>query len=72
MLVHLFVQWVCTDMGPWFKVCIAVILQEVGCAFIKMSSTQLISGVSGDSEERIRDLFDLAVVTNLHNPSSAV
>jgi len=30
-----------------------------------MSSTQLISGVSGDSEERIRDLFDLAVVTKL-------
>ena len=39
-------------------------MQEVGCSFIKMSSTQLISGVSGDSEERIRDLFDLAVVSN--------
>jgi len=41
------------------------IAQEVGCWFIKMSSTQLISGVSGDSEERIRDLFDIAVVTIL-------
>ena len=41
-------------------------MQEVGCSFIKMSSTQLISGVSGDSEERIRDLFDVAVVTKLH------
>lgn len=45
--------------------CIGDVMQEVGCSFIKMSSTQLISGVSGDSEERIRDLFDLAVVTNL-------
>jgi len=46
--------------------CTDVTVQEVGCAFIKMSSTQLISGVSGDSEERIRDLFDLAVVNSCH------
>ncbi|KAK6181387.1 hypothetical protein SNE40_009245 [Patella caerulea] len=35
---------------------------ELGLPFIKLAATEVVSGVSGESEEKIRDLFDKAVV----------
>lgn len=34
---------------------------ELSLSFIKIAATEIVSGVSGDSEEKIRDLFDSAV-----------
>ncbi|XP_041352372.1 nuclear valosin-containing protein-like [Gigantopelta aegis] len=36
---------------------------ELCLPFIKLASTEIVSGVSGESEEKIRDLFDKAVTT---------
>ena len=33
--------------------------------FIKMAATEIVSGVSGESEEKIRDVFDQAIVSNV-------
>ncbi|XP_013409877.1 nuclear valosin-containing protein-like [Lingula anatina] len=34
---------------------------ELGLPFLKMASTEIVSGVSGESEEKVRDLFEKAV-----------
>jgi SpoVK/Ycf46/Vps4 family AAA+-type ATPase len=34
---------------------------------LKVTSTELISGVSGESEENIRGIFDKAIVNNKEN-----
>lgn len=39
---------------------IVFILQELNLPFIKLAATEVVSGVSGESEETIRDLFSLA------------
>ncbi|OWF46639.1 nuclear valosin-containing protein-like [Mizuhopecten yessoensis] len=36
---------------------------ELGLPFIKLAATEVVSGVSGESEEKIRDLFDKAVMS---------
>ena len=36
--------------------------QEFELPFIKLAATEVVSGVSGESEEKIRDLFDKAEV----------
>ena len=40
-------------------------LKELEVAFIKMAATEIVSGVSGESEEKLRDVFDKAVVSIL-------
>lgn len=35
-------------------------LQELGLPFIKLAATEIVSGVSGESEGTLRDLFQLA------------
>ena len=40
-------------------------LQELELPFIKIAATEIVSGVSGDSEEKIRELFDKALVSLL-------
>lgn len=32
---------------------------------LRVSSPELVSGVSGESEQKLRDLFDLAVVSSI-------
>ena len=39
--------------------------------FIKVAATELISGVSGESEEKIRDIFDRATVSLSFRPCYA-
>ena len=39
--------------------------QELELPFIKMAATEIVSGVSGESEEKIRDVFDQAMVSNV-------
>lgn len=36
--------------------------QELQLPMLKVSSPELVSGVSGESEQKLRELFDLAVV----------
>ena len=36
------------------------ILQELGLPFIKLTATEIVSGVSGESEGTLRELFQLA------------
>ena len=36
------------------------VLKEVGIPLMKIAGPELVAGVSGESEERIRDLFDQA------------
>ncbi len=43
------------------------IIQELDLPLIKVTSTELVSGVSGESEENIRLLFEKAVVSELLN-----
>ena len=38
-------------------------LQELDLPYIKIAATEIVSGVSGNSEEKIRALFDKAVVS---------
>ena len=37
-------------------------LQELEMPFIKLAATEIVSGVSGESEEKVRELFSRAVV----------
>ena len=37
--------------------------QELDLPYIKIAATEIVSGVSGNSEEKIRALFDKAVVS---------
>ena len=39
-------------------------LQEMSLPFLKIAATEIVSGVSGESEEKIRDLFDQAMVSD--------
>lgn len=41
---------------------IIIPFQEMDLPLIKLASTEIVSGVSGESEERLRDLFEKAVV----------
>ena len=36
---------------------------ELRLPFIKMAATEIVSGVSGESEEKVRDIFEQAVVS---------
>ena len=36
--------------------------------FLKIAATEIVSGVSGESEEKIRDLFEQAMVSYSNNP----
>lgn len=38
-------------------------LQELQIPMLKVSAPELVSGVSGESEQKLRELFDLAVVS---------
>ena len=40
-----------------------VCAQELGLPFIKLAATEVVSGVSGESEEILRDLFQQAKVS---------
>lgn len=40
-------------------------IQELGLPFIKLAATEVVSGVSGESEATLRDLFQLAKVSSL-------
>ena len=39
--------------------------QELELPFLKMAATEIVSGVSGESEEKIRDVFDQAMVSEV-------
>ena len=43
---------------------ILYLCQELELPFIKVAATELVSGVSGESEEKIRDIFDQAKVSS--------
>lgn len=45
------------------------LLQELDLPFIKIASTEIVSGVSGESEQKIRDLFSQALVRKTISPS---
>ena len=47
-------------------------LQELDLPYIKIAATEIVSGVSGDSEEKIRGLFDKAVVSSISIQTSVV
>ena len=36
--------------------------QELDLPFLKIAATEIVSGVSGESEEKVREMFDQAVV----------
>lgn len=38
--------------------------QELQLPMLKVSAPELVSGVSGESEQKLRELFDLAVVSS--------
>lgn len=38
------------------------VFQEMHLPMLKVSAPELVSGVSGESEQKLRELFDLAVV----------
>ena len=40
--------------------------QELELPFIKMAATEIVSGVSGESEEKVRDVFDQAMVSSVN------
>lgn len=42
------------------KLVVQCILQELGVPLMNVAGPELVAGVSGESEERIRDLFDQA------------
>ena len=37
--------------------------QELDLPFLKLAATEIVSGVSGESEEKVRDIFDKAMVS---------
>lgn len=39
--------------------------QELQLPMLKVSAPELVSGVSGESEQKLRELFDLAVVSGI-------
>lgn len=39
------------------------LFQELGIPLLKVAAPELVAGVSGESEERIRELFERAVVS---------
>lgn len=40
--------------------CAYAIAGEAGCAFFRVAATELVTGMSGESESRLRDLFEQA------------
>ena len=46
----------------WFKKIFFPNLKELDLPLLKVTSTELISGVSGESEENIRAMFEKAIV----------
>lgn len=45
------------------SLCISV--QELELPMLKVAAPELVSGVSGESEQKLRELFDLAVVSTV-------
>ena len=43
----------------------SVLRQELQLPMLKVSAPEMVSGVSGESEQKLRELFDLAVVSPL-------
>lgn len=39
--------------------------QELDLPFLKVAATEIVSGVSGESEQKLRELFEQAVVSQL-------
>ena len=50
------------QLSLWYLVCV---FQELELPYIKIAATEIVSGVSGNSEEKIRDLFDKALVSKV-------
>lgn len=46
--------------------------QELQLPLLKVSAPELVSGVSGESEQKLRELFDQAVVSTCSLFSTAV
>lgn len=40
-----------------------LVCQELQLPMLKVSAPEMVSGVSGESEQKLRELFDLAVVS---------
>lgn len=50
-------------MGFVTQSCVCV-FQELQLPMLKVSAPELVSGVSGESEQKLRELFDLALVSS--------
>lgn len=53
--------------GPWCNGrgnAFLSVFQELQLPMLKVSAPELVSGVSGESEQKLRELFDLAVVSS--------
>ena len=48
------------DVLVAYNVMYIIFSQELGLPFIKLAATEVVSGVSGESEGTLRDLFQLA------------
>lgn len=51
----------CLIFGHSFHIC----TQELDLPILKVAAPEIVSGVSGESEQKLRDLFDQAVVSQL-------
>jgi SpoVK/Ycf46/Vps4 family AAA+-type ATPase len=47
---------------------LAILLKELDLPLLKVTSTELVSGVSGQSEENIRNMFEKAIVCLIFLP----
>ena len=56
---------VCYDV----VVVVVVVEQEMELPMLKVSAPELVSGVSGESEQKLRELFEQAVVGDSSSPS---
>lgn len=45
-------------------------IQELDLPILKVAATEIVSGVSGESEQKLRELFEQAVVSPTHVGSS--
>lgn len=44
---------------------IVISFEELELPFIKVAATEIVSGVSGESEEKVRDTFQKAMVSHV-------
>lgn len=54
------------SVSVWVGVCVP---QELQLPMLKVSAPELVSGVSGESEQKLRELFDQSVVSFTSAPS---